>query len=86
MVLHPDGRWRKSSRCESFECVEVAAAGGGQVLVRAAVDGPVLRYPAAAWQAFCAAVKAGDYAAVEPGDYAATASDSRVHRVTTRSA
>jgi hypothetical protein len=59
MVLHPDGRWRKSSRCESFECVEVAA-GGGQVLVRAAADGPVLRYPTAAWQAFCAAVKAGD--------------------------
>ena len=61
MVLHTDGRFRKSSRCESFECVEVAA-GGGQVLVRADADGPVLRYPPAAWQAFCAAVKAGDYA------------------------
>ncbi len=77
MALHPDGRWRKSSRCESFQCVEVAA-GGGQVLVRAAADGPVLRYPTAAWQAFCAAVKAGGYAG--------TASDSRIQRVTTRSA
>jgi len=85
MALHPDGRWRKSSRCESFQCVEVAA-GGGQVLVRAAADGPVLRYPTAAWQAFCAAVKAGGYAAVPPGGYAATASDSRIQRVTTRSA
>jgi hypothetical protein len=65
MVLHPDGRWRKSSRCESFECVEVAA-GGGQVLVRAAADGPVLRYPTAAWQAFCAAVKAGDCGGARP--------------------
>ncbi len=71
MVLHPDGRWHKSSRCESFECVEVAA-GGGQVLVRADADGPVLRYPTAAWQAFCAAVKAGDYAAAEPGGSTAT--------------
>ena len=72
MALHPDGRWRKSSRGESFECVEVAA-GGGQVLVRADAEGPVLRYPTAAWQAFCAAVKAGDYATTEPGGYAATA-------------
>jgi hypothetical protein len=77
MGLHADGRWRRSARCESFECVEVAA-GPGEVLVRAAPDGPVLTYPAAAWRAFCAALR--------DGRYAATGSDSRTQRVTTRSA
>jgi Domain of unknown function (DUF397) len=77
MALHPDGRWYKSSRCESFECVEVRG-GAGFVWVRAGEDGPLLRYPAGAWRAFCAAVK--------DGRYAATAADSRVRRVTTRSA
>jgi hypothetical protein len=56
MSLDPDGRWRKSSRCADFECVEVSAGADG-VRVRAAAGGPVLSYPSTAWRAFCAAVR-----------------------------
>ena len=53
--------WRKSSYSFSNgQCTEVATSGGG-VLVRdskQAGAGPVLRFPAADWTAFLAAVKA----------------------------
>jgi hypothetical protein len=45
--------WRSSSKCESSNCVEVLIHAGG-VAVRdgADVDGPVLRFHAAAWAVF----------------------------------
>ena len=53
-------RWRRSSRCESHTCVEVAFT-PGRVLARdSKVDnGPVLEIGADAWRAFCAELKAG---------------------------
>jgi hypothetical protein len=54
------GRWRRSSRCESHNCVEVALVRGG-VLVRdsGAPDGPVVEVDGAAWRAFCTGLRAG---------------------------
>ncbi|GAB2935841.1 hypothetical protein GCM10027280_24720 [Micromonospora polyrhachis] len=53
-------RWRRSSRCESHTCVEVAFT-SGRVLARDSKvdDGPVLEFGAGPWQAFCAELKAG---------------------------
>lgn len=44
--------WRKSSRCQNGECVEMAAP--GPVLVRDSKnpDGPRLAFTPAAWRAF----------------------------------
>ncbi|GAB7044891.1 DUF397 domain-containing protein [Catenuloplanes indicus] len=49
--------WRKSSRCESHTCVEIATL-PGIVLVRDSKDpdGEVLAFEAPAWRAFLAAV------------------------------
>ena len=58
MTLRTDGGWHRSSRCESFACVE-AARDGAHVRVRDARRDPVLTYRAAAWDAFCAAVRDG---------------------------
>jgi hypothetical protein len=63
MSLVSRNGWHKSTRCESFHCVEVAAD-GTRILVRAAAAGPVVSYDPAAWQAFCAAVRRG---ALTPG-------------------
>jgi hypothetical protein len=54
-------RWIKSSYCADASCVEVAAVDGG-VLVRDAknVDLPVLSFPQAAWDDFCAALTANE--------------------------
>jgi len=56
-----DLAWRKSSySVAGAQCVEVAPA-AGRVLVRDSKDpgGPVLRFSAAAWRAFTAAVRDG---------------------------
>jgi hypothetical protein len=54
----PSNAWRSSSRCEAASCVEVLIDGGG-VAVRdgADVNGPVLRFHAAAWAAFIASLE-----------------------------
>jgi Domain of unknown function (DUF397) len=59
--------WRKSSKSEFGGCVEVAL-GADTVCVRNSrdPDGPVLEFPAAAWDAFVAAVREHRYD--RPGD------------------
>ncbi len=61
-------RWRLSSYTgsggpEGGSCVEVAALPAGSVAVRDSKDrgGAVLRHPGAAWQAFVAGVKGGEF-------------------------
>ncbi|NUR73357.1 MAG: DUF397 domain-containing protein [Hamadaea sp.] len=54
--------WRRSRRCDSGTCVEVAVL-DDEVLVRDSKDphGPVLRYSRAEWQAFLAGVREGEF-------------------------
>ena len=53
--------WRKSSRCESHTCLEVAEAPGGRMAVRNSTR-PELRisFEGPAWQAFVRTVRDGD--------------------------
>jgi uncharacterized protein DUF397 len=55
-------RWRRSTRCTSGTCVEIATV-GDTYLVRDAKDpnGAVLSVDAAGWAAFLSAVKAGEF-------------------------
>jgi hypothetical protein len=54
--------WRKSSRCSSSACVEVARV-AGEYLIRDSKDpeGTVLSFSAAEWKAFVEGVAAGDF-------------------------
>ena len=54
--------WRRSRRCDSNTCVEVATA-DGQVYLRDSKDtaGPVLSFTPTAWRGFIAGVKAGAF-------------------------
>ena len=54
--------WRRSSRCDSNACVEVAHA-SGEVLLRDSKDpdGPRLSFAAAQWSAFLDGVKDGQF-------------------------
>lgn len=47
--------WRKSGRCEGGACIEIAS--GVAVRDTQDQDGPVLKFSAAAWRAFTAALK-----------------------------
>ncbi|GIF19824.1 hypothetical protein BJ973_006866 [Actinoplanes tereljensis] len=55
-------QWKRSTRCTSGTCVEIATV-GGTYLVRDAKDpdGAVLHVGAAGWAAFLSAVKAGEF-------------------------
>jgi hypothetical protein len=55
-------QWRRSTRCGSSACVEVAI-GRESVLVRDSKDpqGPVLTFTAAEWAAFTEGVAAGEF-------------------------
>ena len=57
-------RWRRSTRCASNACVEIATV-GETYLVRDAKDpdGAVLTVKAPAWAVFVSAVKAGAFEA-----------------------
>jgi hypothetical protein len=59
---NPRLQWRRSTRCGSSACVEVAI-GRGSVLVRDSKnpDGPVLTFTADEWSAFVAGVTAGEF-------------------------
>lgn len=54
-------RWRRSSRCEGGQCLEVAVL-GDRVAVRdsADPDGVVLTFPAGQWMTFVTAVRGGE--------------------------
>jgi hypothetical protein len=60
--LAPAIVWRKSRRCDSASCVEVATVEGG-IAVRDSKDpsGPVLRFTGGEWAAFVAGVRDGDF-------------------------
>lgn len=55
-------QWRKSQRCDTNACVEVALI-GADVALRDSKDpdGPVLRFTRQEWDAFVAGVGAGDF-------------------------
>ncbi|MGI5215069.1 DUF397 domain-containing protein [Plantactinospora sp. CA-290183] len=44
--------WRKSTRCESQHCVEVAPVGDGVAVRDSIVPDRFIVFPTAAWQAF----------------------------------
>ncbi len=54
--------WRKFMRCQTGECVEIAAA--SSVLVRDSQDpsGPILTFTHGEWGAFLAGIKDGELA------------------------
>jgi hypothetical protein len=57
-----DLTWRKTTRCDSAACVEVARS-NGNVYVRQSndPDGPFLIIPEDAWEGFLRAVRAGTF-------------------------
>jgi predicted secreted Zn-dependent protease len=59
--------WRRSSRCDTGQCVEVAGSGSA-VLMRDSKhpDGPVLVFSAEEWNAFVAGVRQGEYDLRQP--------------------
>lgn len=55
-------RWRRASKCDAGNCVEVARTGGG-VAVRDSKngDGPILEFDECAWSDFLAGVRDGEF-------------------------
>ncbi len=54
--------WRKSSRCNHGECIEVASLGTRRVAVRDSKDnacGPQLAFAGAEWRSFVEDIKRG---------------------------
>lgn len=60
--LNSPQQWRKSSRCDTASCVELAFSPAGDlVYLRSSRDPQIyLAFSAVAWRAFCAAVAAGE--------------------------
>jgi hypothetical protein len=55
-------QWRRSTRCDSGDCVEVARAGETVMLRDSKVDnGHVLTFGLSEWKAFVEGVTAGDF-------------------------
>ena len=55
-------RWRRGSACGNGECVEVAAATDGGVLVRNSQrPEEVLTFTAAEWRVFSSALRGGEF-------------------------
>jgi Domain of unknown function (DUF397) len=54
--------WRRSSRCETGACVEMARI-GGTIAIRDSKDvaGPVLIFSAEEWAAFLAGARNGEF-------------------------
>jgi hypothetical protein len=57
-----NAQWRRSTRCGTGACIEVAKVGSSYI-VRDSKDphGPTLRFSPAEWHAFEEGVKAGDF-------------------------
>lgn len=60
--MKPDPTWRKSSRCGTSTCVEIARH-GDHYLIRDSKnpDAPALQFSAAEWNAFVAGIEAGEF-------------------------
>jgi hypothetical protein len=61
--------WRRSRRCDSGTCVEVARI-GESFAVRDSKDlrGPILTFAPAAWEHFVEGVRAGDFDFLQVGE------------------
>ncbi|HWG97918.1 MAG TPA: DUF397 domain-containing protein [Pilimelia sp.] len=60
--------WRKSTRCESAMCVEVAALDGAMAVRDSADPGPQLRFAAENWRTFLDGLRSGALAGPVGGD------------------
>jgi len=60
--LNSTESWRRSSRCDTKDCVEIAVDSGRDVvyLRNSREPGVHLEFCGVAWRAFCAAVAAGE--------------------------
>jgi hypothetical protein len=58
-----DVRWRRSTKCDDDDCLEVAFPRQGTVLVRHSShpEGPVIELTTAEWDAFLGGVMAGEF-------------------------
>jgi hypothetical protein len=59
----PSLDWRKSTRCDSGTCVEVALTVDRHVAMRNSTDpdGPVLTFSTDAWSAFIKDIQGGEF-------------------------
>jgi Domain of unknown function (DUF397) len=57
----PQPAWRKSSRCQSGECAEIAQQNGEIVLRSTRSPDAVVRLTAAEWQAFARGIQTGEF-------------------------
>ncbi|RKR87982.1 uncharacterized protein DUF397 [Micromonospora pisi] len=55
------GTWRKSTRCESQKCVEVAEVTAGMAVRNSTDPERHVVFPATAWQAFVDTVRLGEF-------------------------
>lgn len=55
------GTWRKSTRCESQKCVEVAEVTAGMAVRNSTDPSRHIVFPATAWQAFVDTVRAREF-------------------------
>ena len=53
--------WRKASRCQSGECVEVLQVDEAVLLRESAHPDAILRVAAASWRIFTDAIRAGEF-------------------------
>lgn len=61
-VNQPPMAWRKSRRCDSAACVEVAPISGGMAMRDSEhPDEPFLWFSSDAWSDFLAGIRAGDF-------------------------
>jgi hypothetical protein len=60
---HPEsaGVWRKPSRCDLGECVEVRQQGALVMMRESARPEAIIYIEASSWRAFSAAIRAGEF-------------------------
>ena len=54
-------RWRRPSRCQTGECLEVQRQGDLVIVRDSTSPGTIVRLDIASWRAFAEAIKAGEY-------------------------
>lgn len=62
-MSHLPLKWRKSSKCDTGTCVEMAVTVEGSVAVRDSKDpdGPVLRFTQSEWRGFMGVIRGNGY-------------------------